>query len=191
MKYVSPGTRLLSPFLYLMFGRSIHYPGADYPQRIAELNRQMVRALHEAGAGILLGTDAAQAYHLPGFAALEELEMLVEAGLSPYEAIEAGTRNAAEALGRAAEFGTIEAGKQADLILLENNPLEDVSSLQERSGVMLRGRWMDADELQAMLEGLVESYRPNLLERIWPLVLIGAGIYLIWRRKRSSGEVSQ
>jgi imidazolonepropionase-like amidohydrolase len=191
MKYVSPGTRLLSPFLYLMFGRSITYQGGDYPQRIEGLNRQMVRALHEAGAGILLGTDAAQAYHLPGYAVHEELEMLVEAGLSPYEALEAGTRNAALALGKANIFGTIEPGKRADLILLKSNPLNDVSSLQERSGVMLRGRWMAEDELQAMLAGLVESYRPNLLERIWPLILIGAGIYLIWRRRRSAEEVTE
>jgi imidazolonepropionase-like amidohydrolase len=187
MKYVSPGTRLLSPFLYLMFDRSIKYPGEDYPQRIEGLNRQMVRALHEAGAGILLGTDAAQAYHLPGYAVHEELEMLVDAGLSSYEALEAGTRNAALALGEDEIFGTIESGKRADLILLNKNPLNDVSNLQDRSGVMLNGRWMAEDELQAMLDGLVESYRPNLLERIWPLILIGAGIYLIWRRKNPIG----
>ena len=131
MIYVSPGTRLLSPFFYLMASKSHSYADADYPQRIAELNRKMVRALHEAGAGILLGTDAAQAYHLPGFSVHEELAMLVEAGLSPYEAIEAGTRNAAEAMGKSDEFGTVEVGKRADLILLKDNPLTDVSNLQK------------------------------------------------------------
>jgi imidazolonepropionase-like amidohydrolase len=191
MKYVSPGTRLSMPFLYMMAARSHTYPGADYPQRIADLNRRMVRALHEAGAGILLGTDAAQAYHLPGFSAHEELAMLVEAGLSPYEALEAGTRNAAEVLGRVEEFGTIEEGKRADLILLRRNPLKDVSSLQERNGVMLRGRWLAEYELQAMLDGLVDSYQPNLLERVWPLGLIGLGVYLIWRMEKSPGKVNE
>jgi imidazolonepropionase-like amidohydrolase len=146
----------------------------------------MVRALHDAGAGILLGTDAAQAYHLPGFSVHEELELLVEAGLSPYEAIEAGTSNAAKAMGKQAEFGTVEVGKRADLILLESNPLNDVSSLQRRSGVMLRGRWLAQAQLQSMLDSLAGSYRPHLLERVWPLILIGVGIYLFWRRYRNS-----
>ena len=190
MRYVSPGARLPMPFIYMMAARAHTYQGADYPQRIAELNRQMVGALHEAEAGILLGTDAAQPYHIPGFSIHEELEMLVEAGLSPYEALEAGTRNAAAALGKQAEFGTIEVGKRADLILVNSNPLEDVSSLQERSGVMLRGRWLPEDEIETMLAGIEQSYRPNILERIWPLVLIGAGIYLIWGRRRSSEEVN-
>ena len=141
----------------------------------------MIRALHEAGAGILLGTDAAQAYHLPGFSVHEELALLVEAGLSPYEALEAGTSNAAEAMGKQAEFGTVEVGKRADLILLESNPLTDVRNLQERSGVMLRGRWLAEEQLQSMLAELVESCRPNLLERLWPLSLLILAIYLILR----------
>lgn len=182
MAYVSPGTRVLSPFLYMMASKAHTYEGADYPERIAELNRRMVAALHEAGAGILLGTDAAQAYHIPGFSVHEELAMLVDAGLSPYEAIEAGTRNAAEAMGRSDEFGTIEAGKRADLILLEANPLLDVSNVQKRAGVMVRGRWLTEEQLQSMLDGLAESYKPNLVERVWPLLLVGLAIYLLARK---------
>jgi imidazolonepropionase-like amidohydrolase len=146
----------------------------------------MVQALHEARAGILLGTDAAQAYHLPGFSVHEELELLVAAGLSPYEAIEAGTGNAAKVMGKQAEFGTVETGKRADLILLESNPLFEVRNLQNPSGVMLRGRWLTGKQLQAMLDALAESYQPNLLERIWPLILIGLGIYLTNRRYHNS-----
>jgi imidazolonepropionase-like amidohydrolase len=190
MRYVSPGARFPMPFIYMMAARAHTYQGADYPQRIAALNRKMVAALHDAGAGILLGTDAAQPYHIPGFSIHEELEMLVEAGLSPYEALEAGTSSAAAALGKQAEFGTIEVGKRADLILVNRNPLNDVSSLQERIGVMLRGRWMPEDEIETMLAGIEQSYQPNFLERAWPLALIGAGIYLIWRRKRFPEEVS-
>ncbi len=177
--YLSPGTRLLSPFLYMMSAKSHTYAGEDYPQRIASLNRQMVKALHEAGAGILLGTDAAQAYHLPGFSLHEELAMLVEAGLSPYEAIETGTRNAAVAMGKKAEFGTVEVGKRADMILLDKNPLADVSNLQERSGVMLRGRWLSEDQLQEMLASLAASYKPGIVDRVWPLILVGVALFLI------------
>jgi len=182
MAYVSPFTRMFSPFLYLMASRAHTYEGADYPERIAEMNRRMVVALHEAGAGILLGTDAAQAYHIPGFAVHEELAYLVEAGLSPYEAIESGTRNTAVAMGKSDEFGTIEIGKRADLILLEANPLEDVSNVQKRNGVMLRGCWLSEEQLRSMLDGLAESYKPNLVERTLPLLLVGLAIYLFARK---------
>ena len=180
--YLSPGTRLFSPFLYMMSARSHSYQGADYPERIADLNRQMVVALHAAGAGILLCTDAAQAYHLPGYATHEELEWLVEAGLSPYEALEAGTRNAALVLGKLDEFGTVEEGKRADLILLDENPLSDVRNLEKRQGVMLRGRWLAEKQLRGMLDSLVLSYQPGVIDRIWPLALVGLAVWLIVRK---------
>jgi imidazolonepropionase-like amidohydrolase len=188
MAYLTPLWKLLTPFFYKMTADAHIYQGEDYPERIAALNHEMVMALHEAGAGILLGTDAAQSYHIPGFSIHEELALLVEAGLSPYEALEAGTRNAAMVLGKSDEFGTIESGKRADLILLEANPLTDVVNVQKRAGVMLRGRWLAEGQMQTLLEGLVESFRPTLVERLWPLTIIGIAIYLIWRnaRQRSS-----
>lgn len=169
--YYSPAWTLLAPFFYKMSADAHTYPGADYPQRIAALNREMVQALHQAGTGILLGTDAAQAYNIPGYSIHEELVMLVEAGLSPYEAIEAGTRNAALVLGHSDDFGTVTLGKRADLLLLDANPLEDVTNASKISGIMVRGRWFPQAELQSMLDGLKDSFEPSLLERLWPLVL--------------------
>ncbi|MCB8959979.1 MAG: amidohydrolase family protein [Ardenticatenales bacterium] len=176
LDYLSPGTRLLSPFFYMMTRRSHSYRGADYPEQVAALNRQMVAALHDAGAGILLGTDAAQAYHLPGYAVHEELALLVEAGLTPYEAIAAGSRDAALALGAPAAFGTIAPGQRADLLLVDGNPLADVGQLQNRRGVMLRGRWLPAPELDGLLAGLAASYEPSWLDRLWPLALLLVGL---------------
>lgn len=182
--YYSPFWNLVTPFFYKMSGESHTYAGADYPQHIAVLNREMVRALHEADAGILLGTDAAQSYHIPGFSIHEELAMLVEAGLNPYEAIEAGTRNAAEAMGKSDEFGTIEAGKRADLILLDGNPLEDVSNANRISGVMLRGRWLSKSDLGAMLDSLKESFKPDLFERAAPLAIVGLALVLLMKSNK-------
>lgn len=114
--------------------------------------------LHEAGAGILLGTDAGTLNVIPGFSIHQELENLVEAGLTPYEAIRAGTYNAALCMEKLDEQGTIEVNKQADLILLEANPLESVRNINRRSGVMLNGAWFPQGELDEMLEELAETY---------------------------------
>lgn len=108
--------------------------------------------LHQSGARLLLGTDAP--FALPGFAVHEELAYLVSAGLTPYEALRTGTYNAAESLDRLDELGTVEAGKRADLVLLDENPLEDIAHTSEIAGVMLRGRWLPEHELDARLDAL-------------------------------------
>jgi len=74
------------------------------------------------------------------------------------------------------------------MILLEDDPLEDVGNIQKRDGVMVRGRWLTEEQLQSMLNELVESYKPNLVERIWPLGLIAFSIYLIVRKVRRSWQ---
>ena len=184
MAYLPPLPRLLTPFMYRQMSASHTYQGQDYPERIAELNRRMLAALHRAGAGILLCTDAAQSYHIPGFAIHEELALLVEAGLSPYEALAAGTRDAAIALGRANELGTVAEGLRADLLLLDENPLKDVTSASRPAGVMLRGRWMSEEDLHEMLAGLEISFRPTRLERVWPAVLIAVALYVLQRQRK-------
>ncbi len=114
--------------------------------------------LHKAGARILLGTDTPNPFVIPGFSIHEELQNLVGAGLSPYEAIRAGTRDAAEFLNAEDEFGTVEVGKRADLILLDANPLENVDNVSRRVGVMVRGKWYPEEELEGMLDRLVATY---------------------------------
>ena len=79
---------------------------------------RIVKALHDAGVALLLGSDSGNPFLLPGYPIHDELQLLVEAGLTPYQAIRAGTRNAAIFLGDLAQLGTIEVGKRADLILV-------------------------------------------------------------------------
>ena len=95
---------------------------------------------------------------MPGFAIHEELRNLVNAGFTPYEAIKAGTSDAAEFLKSQNRWGTVASGLRADLILLEANPLEDVNNVKRRVGVMVRGRWIPESELKGRLEELVASY---------------------------------
>ena len=116
------------------------YSVADDAKEHREKRQYVVRRLHEAGAGLLLGTDMPNPYVVPGFSIHEELERFVESGLTPYEAIKTGTYNAAKFLKKLDRFGTIEKGKDADLILLRANPLQDVSNIKNPLGVMAEGR---------------------------------------------------
>ena len=115
-----------------------------------DIRRSLIRELHGAGAGILLGSDAPQIFNVPGFSLHRELELMVAAGLTPYEALEAGTTNVARFLGL--NMGIIEVGRDADLILLDSNPLQDISSTRRIHGVMLRGEWYPSAGIEAMLK---------------------------------------
>jgi imidazolonepropionase-like amidohydrolase len=106
----------------------------------------------------LLGTDTPNQFIVPGFAVHEELRNLVDAGFTPYAAIDAATRGAAQFLKSQDQWGTIAVGLRADLILLHANPLEDVGNVSRRAGVMVRGRWLAEEELHGSLERLASSY---------------------------------
>ena len=112
---------------------------------------RLVKALHDAGAGLLLGSDSPQILNVPGFAIHNELAMLVEAGLTPAEALTTGTVNPAVFFGLENTFGRVAVGFDADLILVKENPLEQLDTLRSPLGVMLRGRWIPADEIEAGL----------------------------------------
>jgi imidazolonepropionase-like amidohydrolase len=127
------------------------YPSAEDWRRFMEVRRKVVKALHDEGAGLLLGSDAPQWWNVPGFSALRELGALVAAGLTPYQALETGTRNVATFFGTQDRAGTIEVGKQADLILLDANPLEDIGNVWNNAGVMIRGLWLSGAEIQRRL----------------------------------------
>lgn len=188
MAYISPMMKLTWQYFSRPGSMSnITYQG-DYPARIHEMFISTTQILHENGVRFILGTDSDNPYLVPGFSLLDELDYLVEAGFTPYEALETGTRNPAEALGNLDQFGTIEIGKRADLILLEDNPLSDIKNIRNRAGVMLRGQWYSEAQLQNMLQGLVDSYIPRFFDRIWPLGLIGLSITLMVRRLRKQTQ---
>jgi imidazolonepropionase-like amidohydrolase len=91
---------------------------------------------------------------VPGFSIHDELRILIENGFSPYEAIAAGTVNASkviQAMTGANDFGTIEVGKRADLLVVEENPLDKVANIKNLRGVMAAGRWYSKAELEEMI----------------------------------------
>lgn len=115
-----------------------------------EIRRQLILALHEAGATLLLGSDAPQIFNVPGFSVHHELAFLVAAGLTPFEALQTGTTAPADFFG--INTGRIAVGKTADLVLLDANPLEDISNSRRVHGVMAAGHWARAGALLEALE---------------------------------------
>lgn len=129
-------------------------------ERCYSLHQSIVKALSDADAPLLLGTDGWGYFMIPGFAIHEELWSFVDAGLTPFQALRAATsepgRYLREALGIDEDFGVVKLGARADLLLLNSNPLTDVANVADRAGVMLRGRWVPETELADHLLDLAE-----------------------------------
>lgn len=112
---------------------------------------EVVGLMRRAGVEFLAGTDVLNPYCFPGFSLHDELVLLVGAGLTQMEALQAATLNPARFLGKERELGTVEKGKMADLVLLEANPLVDISNTQKINAVVVRGKLIPKSELQHML----------------------------------------
>ena len=127
-------------------------------RRVAELRRRILQALHEGGVPIVLGTDSPQIFSVPGFSVHHEMALWVAVGMTPYEVLEAGTRRVAEYFDALDDFGTIEIGRRADLLLLTANPIDDVANVARRAGVMVNGRWWSEERIQERLAGIAQFY---------------------------------
>jgi hypothetical protein len=134
-----------------------------------ELYLQVISILHEEGAPLLLGTDTPNPFVFQGFAVQDELTNLVEAGLSRYEALRSGTADAARFLGQEKEWGTVEVGKRADLLLLDGNPLDDLGTIWRPRSVFVNGYVFTRDDLDALLEQRAEAVRSGQLAAAPPL----------------------
>jgi imidazolonepropionase-like amidohydrolase len=144
------------------------YVGRNSPERIAQLqqliafNDKLVRAFAAAGVPILAGTDSLVPGVVAGSAMHDELAALVEAGLTPYRALEAATRVPITWLGLEGDRGTIEVGKRADLLVLDADPLADITNTRKIAGVIANGRWLPRAELDAKLAELAARYELSM-----------------------------
>ena len=122
-----------------------------YKKRLFERELQLVGDMHRAGVRFMTGTDLSGAFVFAGFSVHHEMELLVRAGLTPLEALQASTRNPAIFLGEEKSAGTVEVGKIANLVLLEANPLADIRNTQRINAVILKGRYLSKQKLQSLL----------------------------------------
>lgn len=155
-----PELRVLTPLMRDMVLNHNPYVAAASPQRIeflkqiVEFNRELVRAFVAADIPVLAGTDAHVPGVVPGFSMHDELAALTHAGMSNRQALEAATRRPCEWLRKLAECGTVEVGKRADLILLDADPLVDISNSRRISAVILGGRYLPRDMLDRRMAAL-------------------------------------
>jgi hypothetical protein len=121
-----------------------------------KLRRRLVLECQRNGVGLLLGCDAPQIFNVPGFSTHNELEYMVQAGLTPFQALQSGTVNVAKYL-NVKDAGTVEVGSQADLILLQGNPLKDINQVRQQDGVMIGTKWMDKRFIDSELQRLIKQ----------------------------------
>ena len=124
------------------------FPAADR-QKLLALRKRIIKALHDGGVPFALGSDAPQTWNVPGFSAHRELQALVAAGLTPYQALRTGTVNIGTYFGTT--DGVVAAGRRADLMLLDANPLQDVGNSTRIAGVVVNGRWLSKADIEKRL----------------------------------------
>jgi imidazolonepropionase-like amidohydrolase len=158
LKYIGPGLRAT-------YAWRIERQAGATPDAITrrhanyEFNSSKLPLLQQSGVLILAGTDAGflNSYDYPGIGLHDELGLLVKAGLTPLQALQAATINGARWLGRASRYGVLAPGSASDLVILDGNPIVDISTTRRIHGVVTRGRYLDRAKLDSMLDGVARE----------------------------------
>jgi hypothetical protein len=125
-----------------------------------KFQKPFTKVFHDKGGQLMTGTDSLLPRLVPGFTLHQELQELVSVGLTPYEALRSSTTVPYEFLAESEQAGTIEAGKRTDLLLVEANPLEDVSNASRIAGVLMRGRWIAKAEIDRRMREISRKVTP-------------------------------
>jgi imidazolonepropionase-like amidohydrolase len=156
LKYVPP--QAVTSWARMYADRATQVPAAAL-KNVLPNRTKILSALYKAGVKIMMGTDAPQQFTIPGFSLHRELLFMKEAGMSNYDILKSGTVNVGQYFAKQDSFGTIESGKRADLLLLNGNPLDDITNVDKIEGVMVGGRWFARKDLDARLAEIEDKYR--------------------------------
>lgn len=157
MKYMSPKTLFTWRQSKTQLIGSESY-NANQWGRYIEIRKSLLKKMDEKGVIFLLGSDAPQVYNVPGFSIHHELKAMRDAGISNEKLLKSGTLNPAIFFGAKGEYGTIEKGAAADLVLLSGNPLESIENAQKIEGVMVGENWLPKSLIQEKLAAIAKNY---------------------------------
>ena len=163
-----PIQREIWSFISNMYQKMLPENRARIRDDFEKFQKPFTKVFHDKGGQLMTGTDSLLPRLVPGFALHEELRELVHVGLTPYEALRASTTVPYEYLGESMQAGTIEVGKRTDLLLVDANPLEDVSAAARIAGVMMRGRWIDRAEIDRRMRKISAQSAAAANARIHP-----------------------
>ncbi|HEX8370064.1 MAG TPA: amidohydrolase family protein [Pyrinomonadaceae bacterium] len=148
--------------------RFINQVSYEKRARWVEIRNKIIKAIYDAGGRLMTGSDTPEFLWLYGFTMHREMKALHDAGLSNYAVLEAATKNPSMFFGTIEKIGTIEKGKKADLVLLDANPLENISNTEKRSGVMLKGKYYTQDEMNKWLDEIAPRIANSFIEKPTP-----------------------
>lgn len=170
-----PGTNTINPLVRLMGNDAVKYwskvDRAVYEGPRAEFYKTATRLLYEAGVPLIVGTDSGGFAIVPGASLTRELELLVEAGLSPYDALAAATRVSAQVLGFE-QTGVIATGYRANLVLLADNPLDGIGAVERPVAVIIRGHLIQQADLEVLRAAATDT---SLTRSAWRALQIKFG----------------
>jgi Amidohydrolase family len=158
LRYVEPTLRALWEQFAVEYGTAVPAAAAATFRSYYDLQRNMAGLLHRNGVPILAGSDLGGIWVIPGFGLHQEFRELAKIGLTPLEILQATTLNGAKFLGREASMGTVDEGKNADLVLLDKNPLRSARNLDNIAGVFLNGKYFSRKALNKMKSDVVDAY---------------------------------
>ena len=123
--------------------------------------RKLFLELHRAGIPMLMASDSPQVFNVPGFSIHHEIALMSEAGMSNLEILKTGSIVPAKYMGTESSWGQVKEGFDADFVLVENNPLLDLKTLQKPVGIVIRGQWIGREELQSQLDRIEKNHLRN------------------------------
>jgi imidazolonepropionase-like amidohydrolase len=157
MRYMRPATRVQWRTFKQNMLNSPNYD-ADTAAAFIGLREAFLSEMHRQGVELLLGSDAPQVFNVPGFSIQHEMKAMAKAGIPPAAILRGGTVNVARFFGEEGRYGAIVAGADADLILLEDNPLTNIDNMRKIAAVCVRGEWLSRAAIDRQLEAIAKKY---------------------------------